>query len=334
MTIRGFRQGRMAQLAAVVTAAFFAAEVPAAWAGPAVSAKPATALEVQSEPAGAEVYVDGQLKGATPVALEGIASGDHSVRLVKRGFLENSRTVAVPVSGRSLHVALTPTRPQPQALMAVADSGGSGGGGGHAALWVILGVVVAGAAVGGVYLATKNDPPTVSGVTANPATALQGATAVAFSVAATDPDGDSLTYSWNFGDGATSSGASTTHAFQNAGTFNVTVEVSDGKKTATGTATVTVRSLAGSWAGVYQGGNTWSINFAQSGNVLTGSYLQTGFPTGQVSGAVDSGLTAHWTVSSTYPPITYSGTADSSINVISGIASQLGATATFTMTRQ
>ena len=115
MTIRGFRQGSVAQLAAVVTAALIAAGTPAAWAGPAASAKPATALEVQSEPAGAAVYVDGQLKGATPVAVEGIVSGDHTVRVVKDGFLENSRVVSVPASGRSLHVALTPTRVQPRA---------------------------------------------------------------------------------------------------------------------------------------------------------------------------------------------------------------------------
>jgi hypothetical protein len=334
MTIRSFRRGRVAQLAAVVTAALFAAEVPATWAAPAASARPATALEVQSEPAGAAVYVDGQLKGATPVAVEGIVSGDHTVRVVKEGFLENSRTVAVPVSGRSLHVALTPTKTQPRASMAVADSG-SGGGGGNAALWVILGVVVAGAIGAGVYFATKNDPPTVSGVTASPATALQGATAVSLSASASDPDNDSLTYSWNFGDGATGSGATTTHVFQTAGTFTVTVEVSDGKKSATGTATVTVRSLAGSWAGQYSTGPTWSINFAQSGNVLSGTYTQTGYPTAQVSGSVGSPLTAHWTVAIPgQPVITFNGSADSSINSMSGTASIPGLTVNFSMTRQ
>ncbi len=116
MTIRGFRQGSVAHLAAVVTAALMAAGTPAAWAGPAASAKPATALEVQSEPAGAAVYVDGQLKGATPVAVEGMVSGDHTVRVVKDGFLENSRVVSVPATGRSLRVALTPTRIQPRAV--------------------------------------------------------------------------------------------------------------------------------------------------------------------------------------------------------------------------
>src|SRR5512147_313238 len=134
MTIRGFRQGSVARLAAVVTAALIAAGTPAAWAGPATSAKPSTALEVQSEPAGAAVYVDGQLKGETPVAVEGIRSGDHRVRVVKDGFLENSRTVSVPAAGRSLRVALTPTLTPARAMMQVepgepvAESGGGGGG--------------------------------------------------------------------------------------------------------------------------------------------------------------------------------------------------------------
>ncbi len=143
MTIRGFRQGTMAHLAAVVTAALLAAGTPAAWAGPAASAKPATALEVQSEPAGATVYVDGQLKGATPVAVEGIASGDHTVRVVKEGFLENSRVLSVPATGRSLRVALTPTGTAPRGSMMMqvepetpAESGGGGGG----KKWIFIGL--------------------------------------------------------------------------------------------------------------------------------------------------------------------------------------------------
>src|SRR5262249_9994131 len=36
--------------------------------------------------------------------------------------------------------------------------------------------------------------------------------------ASTDPDGDSLTYAWNFGDGTTASGQSVTHVFATGGT--------------------------------------------------------------------------------------------------------------------
>jgi hypothetical protein len=45
-----------------------------------------------------------------------------------------------------------------------------------------------------------------------------------------DPDaGDTLTYAWTFGDGATTTGVSASHAFASAGPFTVTLTVSDGK---------------------------------------------------------------------------------------------------------
>lgn len=44
-----------------------------------------------------------------------------------------------------------------------------------------------------------------------------------------DPDGDDLSYSWNFGDGSpTASGENVSHTFQDAGDFTVTLTVSDG----------------------------------------------------------------------------------------------------------
>jgi len=43
-----------------------------------------------------------------------------------------------------------------------------------------------------------------------------------------DPDGDILTYTWSFGDGATGSGVRATHYYQSAGTFEVLLTVVDG----------------------------------------------------------------------------------------------------------
>ena len=63
---------------------------------------------------------------------------------------------------------------------------------------------------------------------------------VAFTATGTDPDGDPLTYSWNFGDAtAVSTEQNPTHAFATAATFSVVVTVSDGKG-GTGTATLSV----------------------------------------------------------------------------------------------
>ena len=49
-------------------------------------------------------------------------------------------------------------------------------------------------------------------------------------VGSTDPNtGDTLTYSWDFGDGtATSTSASLSHSFPAAGTYTVTLTVRDG----------------------------------------------------------------------------------------------------------
>lgn len=63
--------------------------------------------------------------------------------------------------------------------------------------------------------------------------------------ASSDPDGQGLTYSWDFGDGETAAGAAPRHAFPAAGRFLVTLTVSDGELTATDTAVVTVAAPSG-----------------------------------------------------------------------------------------
>jgi PKD repeat protein len=56
-----------------------------------------------------------------------------------------------------------------------------------------------------------------------------------------DPDGTIASYAWNFGDGATASGVSVTHAFSSSGTYAVTLTVTDNKgSTATDTAVATI----------------------------------------------------------------------------------------------
>lgn len=46
-----------------------------------------------------------------------------------------------------------------------------------------------------------------------------------------DPDGDTLTYSWDFGDGTTAEGVKVTHVYEKSGIYKVTLKVSDNSDT-------------------------------------------------------------------------------------------------------
>jgi PKD repeat protein len=91
----------------------------------------------------------------------------------------------------------------------------------------------------------NNSPPVITSApsaTPNPATAGQ---TVNFNTAASDANGDQLTYAWSFGDGSTSSGTGPTHAYAAAGTFTATVTVTDGRGgSASASVNVTVNSVA------------------------------------------------------------------------------------------
>jgi PEGA domain-containing protein len=52
-------------------------------------------LRVESDPAGATVYVDGHPAGQTPLTVATLAPGVHRVRLIRTGYLENSRLVTI-----------------------------------------------------------------------------------------------------------------------------------------------------------------------------------------------------------------------------------------------
>ncbi len=70
-----------------------------------------------------------------------------------------------------------------------------------------------------------NTPPTAS---ANGPYSGTVGVAVQFSSAGSnDPDGSIVAYAWNFGDGNTSSAANPSHAYASAGTYNVTLTVTD-----------------------------------------------------------------------------------------------------------
>jgi hypothetical protein len=302
------------------------------------SAAPAgtAALSVASDPAGAAVYVNGELRGETPITLDQVAPGDHRVRLVKPGFIENSRVVSVRSGAPGvLRVRMTPGRGDARHAVQH-EPGGGGGGGGNKALWIGLGVVAAGA---GAYflLRDSNEAPSAGTISATPPTALQSATIVNLSAqGASDPDGDTLTFNWDFGDGGTASGQSVTHVFTASGAANVTLTVSDGEESASTSGTVSVRNLSGTWQGGISGGFNTTVVLTQSGTTLSGTYRDQFPGNGAVSGSVSDQRSVTFRV--TIPgvqPFTFTGNANPDINQITGVANGSGfVNDTWTLTRQ
>ncbi|WP_328475263.1 PQQ-dependent sugar dehydrogenase [Actinoplanes sp. NBC_00393] len=88
------------------------------------------------------------------------------------------------------------------------------------------------------YVGGGNRAPTA--VAAGSPTTGQAPLTVTFSSAgSSDPEGGALTYSWNFGDGTTSTATNPTKTYASNGTYNVTLTVTD-PQGATGTASVQI----------------------------------------------------------------------------------------------
>lgn len=118
--------------------------------------------------------------------------------------------------------------------------------------------------------------------TPNPATTSQ---TVAFKVVATDSDGDALKYSWDFGDGTLSSGASSSHAYSVPGIYEASVSISDGRGgKATAQISVVVKAPPQPPVGL-------KINFQLADNPIPAGYLM---DSGAVFGDRGNGRSFGW----------------------------------------
>jgi DNA/RNA endonuclease G (NUC1) len=77
------------------------------------------------------------------------------------------------------------------------------------------------AVIDGPYNSLENEPVAMSGA------------------GSTDPDGDALTYAWNFGDGTSGTGVTVSHAYRQAGTYTVRLTVTDIRSLVSTTMTTT-----------------------------------------------------------------------------------------------
>ena len=75
-------------------------------------------------------------------------------------------------------------------------------------------------------LVENNDRPPTAALTGD-VSGVEGGSVSLDASGSSDPDGDQLTYSWNFGDGSTGSGAQVTHSYVDNGQYIVTLTVSD-----------------------------------------------------------------------------------------------------------
>jgi hypothetical protein len=167
----------------------------------------------------------------------------------------------------------------------------------HLALASLFTVLLAACSGGGYGGSTATPAPTpppppvanrapVASFTVTSTTVTAGSALAFDATGSSDPNGDALTYSWDFGDGSRGGGATLAHLYATAGSFTATLTVSDGRGgvtrttralTATAAAapgpTVTVHGTVGDLAGVLAGvtvqpvGGTTTATTATDGTV-------------------------------------------------------------------
>jgi hypothetical protein len=301
----------------------------------------ATQVTLTTNAAGrAQVTVNPLTNGQVQLQVRATYQGQTATTTINQTNFQTAAQAAQAGAGASNAATAAGAAAGAGAAGATAAGGSTGGGLSTAAIAGIAG----GAAVGGIVAVKKltaNKPPTINGqVTATATTALLGLnSAITFSVDATDPDsGDTLTFTWDFGDGATDtgSGKQATHSYTTAGTFTVKVTVSDGKESVSGqtASPVTVKSLAASWRSnaIQSQAGTLGMVFAltQSGNSLTGTFTQ-GSGTGPITnGSIKASqpqVTFTVTPSigtTTFPPFTFTGNLSADYNTITGVLNGSG----------
>ena len=93
-------------------------------------------LRVTTEPSGARVYVDGVVRGRTPLEITDLAPGTHQLRVARDGYAEVGREVTLGAQDETLRVTLRRTAPR-------SERRSSGSGGGKLGIWITYGAIAA-----------------------------------------------------------------------------------------------------------------------------------------------------------------------------------------------
>lgn len=98
-------------------------------------------------------------------------------------------------------------------------------------------------------------------------------TAFTFNASASDPDGDTVTYTWDLA-GNAATGATGTITFTGGGTGVMRVTVTDGKGgSATDTRTITVGTMTGNWSFFVPNQGTLILALTQTTTFVTGTFV-------------------------------------------------------------
>jgi len=134
-------------------------------------------------------------------------------------------------------------------------------------------------------ISVSNHPPTAS--VGGPYSGTPGESISFSGSESSDPDGDDLTYAWDFGDGGFSSEDNPSHTYAAAGTYTVTLTVNDGHGgTDSGQVTATIMDTAGGHASIqsYNGPATCiACHPDEARDMLTSLHMKWSGPTPELT---------------------------------------------------
>lgn len=274
-------------------------------------------VTIVTMPTDALVALDGRPLGLAPLEIRGISAGQHRISASRAGYTAETRLIKID-AGESTRVEIEMSDVKATAAASV-EKGGNGrllaliGGGAAAAA---VGVAVAGGgsakapatSITTTPATTTTPAPTTTPTTTStnrPPTVTCGNVVFAgtrniqstdvgvvsatrfqfFIAAASDVDGDSLSYTIAYGNGVSSTGTysatnnSATYIYPGAGTYSPSVTVRDAKGGEAGCryGTVLSSTVAGEWIGNATTGAVSSrLVLSQSGINVSGNYYEDG----------------------------------------------------------